>query len=120
MKTIIAGSRGIKNQQALLDAIAESGFIITEVISGCAQGVDSLAIEWAEDNNIKLTEIPAQWDVYGKRAGYLRNEEMAVHASSGPESGQLIAIWDGKSKGTQHMIVVAKAAGMKVFTKTVQ
>lgn len=57
---------------------------------------------YAKENGIDLAIFPAEWDKYGKRAGYLRNEQMADHADS------LIAFWDGKSKGTKHMIDIAK------------
>lgn len=109
MKTIIAGSRGIENYNTIAEAVNKSGFNITEVVSGTARGVDKLGEEWANKNGIPVKRFPAKWDMHGKRAGYLRNEEMAKYADA------LIAVWDGKSKGTKHMIDTAKNMGLKVF-----
>ena len=50
----------------------------------------------------KCYRFPADWDKYGKAAGYKRNGEMARNADA------LIAFWDGKSRGTKHMIDLAK------------
>ncbi|MEA1980842.1 MAG: hypothetical protein U9N54_07710, partial [candidate division Zixibacteria bacterium] len=72
------------------------------------KGVDKLGEEYAEQNYIPLLKFPANWNKYGKRAGYVRNEEMANNADA------LIAIWDGKSKGTNHMINIAKKKGLLV------
>ena len=74
-----------------------------------ARGVDFLGGLWAHNRGIPVAEFPADWDKYGKRAGYLRNEEMARNAEA------LIAIWNGKSPGTKHMIDIAHKSNLKVF-----
>lgn len=112
MKTIIAGSRTISDYAVIVDAVKASGFEITEVISGSAQGVDRLGETYAQKNNLALKRFPAEWDKYGKSAGYRRNEQMAEHAEA------LIAIWDGKSKGTKHMIDIATRKNLKVYIFT--
>lgn len=109
MKTIIAGSRSIRLFQTVFDAVMLSNFDITEVVSGTAQGVDRLGEKVAETLNIPIKQFPADWNKYGKRAGILRNIEMANYADA------LIAVWDGKSKGTKQMIDYAKAKNLKVF-----
>lgn len=81
--------------------MADSRFLITEVVSGTALGIDQAAIEWAHGVGIPVRKFPANWNKHGKRAGYLRNEEMADYADA------LIAIWDGESRGTKHMIDIA-------------
>lgn len=73
-----------------------------KVVCGCARGADTLGKQFAEEFGLKVLEYPADWEKYGKRAGYIRNEEMAK------VSNALIAFWDGKSKGTKHMIDLAK------------
>ena len=65
-------------------------------------------LENAKDNNISLMCFPADWNKYGKRAGYIRNEQMAKEADA------LIAFWDGKSKGTKHMIDIARSKGLLI------
>lgn len=109
MKTIIAGSRGITSLSVVNKACELSGFSITEVVSGTARGVDQLGELWAKNNKIGVKRFPAQWDLHGKSAGYKRNEIMAGYAEA------LIAIWDGKSPGTKHMIDIAKRKGLTVF-----
>ena len=73
-----------------------------QVVCGCARGADTLGKQFAEELGLKVLEYPADWDKYGKRAGYIRNEEMAKISNA------LIAFWDGESRGTKHMIDLAK------------
>jgi hypothetical protein len=114
LKTIIAGSRNITDYSVLETAIAASSFTITEVISGGARGVDSLGEWFANKNNLPLTIMNAEWGKYGKSAGIRRNEEMA-------EVGEaLIALWDGESRGTAHMINCARRKGLEVFVWQVE
>jgi hypothetical protein len=109
MKTIIAGSRNETRWSSLIRAITGSKFPITEVVSGCAKGPDQAGQEWAEINGLPVCPFPADWKRYGRAAGRQRNLQMAVYADA------LIAIWDGKSPGTRHMIATAERMGLKVF-----
>jgi hypothetical protein len=114
LKVIIAGSRSITDYETVAQAIKESGFSVSEVVSGLAVGPDTFGKWWAEEQGVPIIEFPAEWKIYGKRAGYLRNEEMAQYADA------LVAVWDGKSPGTKHMIDIARRAGLEVFVKTVE
>lgn len=100
MKVIIAGSRNITDKQKVFNLIGSyhGKNKITEVVCGEARGVDLLGREWAEKHNIPIASFPANWTLYGKTAGFKRNVQMALYAD------RLLAIWDGKSRGTQHMI----------------
>ena len=104
IRCIIAGGRDFTNYNALKKALASINFgeNTLTIISGTARGADSLGEQYAKENNLKLMRFPAQWDKYGKRAGYLRNEEMCRHCDT------VICFWDGKSRGTMHMINIAK------------
>lgn len=85
-----------------------------EIVSGHARGADIMGEKFADEYGIKLKIFPAEWDKYGKSAGYRRNAEMAKYAVEGKEKGVigvLIAFWDGKSKGTKSMIDLAKRYG---------
>lgn len=113
MITIIAGSRNIWDYNKVKAAVKNSGFDIDTVVSGTAGGVDRLGERWAKDNDIDVKRFPAEWGKYGKRAGYLRNKKMAEIADA------LVAIWDGKSKGTKHMINIAEEKGLKVYIEKV-
>lgn len=114
VKVIIAGSRTITSTQLLEEAIRLSGFQITTVVSGGAVGVDRMGEKWALNNSRSLAIFEAKWDKLGKRAGFVRNKEMADHADA------LIALWDGVSKGTAHMIKQAERNGLKVYVHLVE
>lgn len=86
------------NPALLLDALCNIPFTITEVVCGKASGADTLGERWAIWNNISVKEFPAEWNRLGKSAGFIRNVAMAHYANA------LIALWDGTSRGTKHMI----------------
>lgn len=112
MKTIIAGSRDITAFEILDQVMGyayQEGIIVTEVVSGGARGVDQLGEQWAKKMNQPLKIFPADWKTHGKVAGFIRNGEMAKYADA------LVAIWDGESKGTKHMITTAAKEGLKLF-----
>lgn len=109
MRTIIAGSRDEVFYSNVIAAINTCEWKITAILSGGARGADKLGERAARELNIPLEIYPAQWDIFGKSAGYRRNEEMANHAEA------LIAIWNGHSKGTKHMIDLATRKGLRVF-----
>lgn len=109
MRVIIAGSRKFNNPAILYDAVRKSGFDITTVISGTARGADQLGEQYARHHNLGLGRYPADWDKYGKSAGYRRNAVMADNADG------LIALWDGQSKGTEHMIKLTESKNLHVF-----
>lgn len=113
MRVIVAGSRSITNYKVVERAIRQSGFNITTLVHGDCRGPDRLGELWARENSVKFERFPANWSEYGKQAGYLRNLDMANNADA------LIAVYDGKSRGTQHMINIAKEKGLKVFVYTV-
>ena len=102
--------RGYTDYDVIEEAIRLSGFTITEVVSGTAKGVDSLGEDYAESRGLPVKKFPADRDHLGKGAGYRRNEQMAEYAD------QLIAIWDGKSLGTKHMIDIAGDKHLLIFT----
>ena len=110
MKVIIAGSRSITDFSLVKKAMEESGWEeeITEIVSGCAHGVDRLGEIWAQNHNIPMKKFPADWNKYGKCAGYKRNTEMAMYGDT------LIAVWMNNSKGTAHMINIMKRLGKPI------
>jgi YspA, cpYpsA-related SLOG family len=102
-KLIVAGGRDFNDAEHLsrvLFAMADVEFIGREIsiVSGMARGADALGHRFAKNNNIKFYVFPAYWNRYGKRAGFMRNTDMGNFADG------LLAFWDGKSKGTDHMI----------------
>ena len=93
------------NGLAVIKSITKDRVVI---VSGEAMGADSLAIQLAKSHNVALHVYPAHWDLHGNAAGPIRNELMAGNADG------LLAFWDGKSKGTRHMIHIAKHRGLDV------
>ena len=108
MRTIIAGSRTILEYKYLLECLEKSSIVVTTVISGGARGPDSLGEWYAKKNSLPLEVFPAEWSVYGKSAGFIRNELMAEHAEA------CIILWDGKSSGSKHMMKQARKLGIPV------
>ncbi len=98
MKVIIAGSRELNDIHLIDEAYNKCPLRISEIVSGGARGIDKQAILFAKQLNISYVEFMADWETQGKKAGILRNFEMAKYADA------LIAIWDGKSLGTLNMI----------------
>lgn len=116
MKLIIAGSRNVHVTDE--DIRTELAFMVSEeldvleIVSGGARGVDKCGERYAKNRCLVLTRMPANWSL-GKRAGYLRNEEMAHYADA------LLAFWDGESRGTKHMIDIMTTLKKPVTVKTV-
>jgi len=75
---------------------------ITEIISGGARGADTLAEMYARHRALPVKVFPAEWDKYGKSAGFRRNADIVKN------SDIIVAFWDGKSKGTKHTIDLAR------------
>lgn len=113
-RIIIAGSRGFSNYELLRKSVLEHINLSDDIVivSGTAKGADQLGEKFASEYNLKLKQMPANWDLLGKSAGYIRNKDMAEFASKG--NGILIAFWDGKSHGTMNMIKLAKQYGLIV------
>lgn len=109
-RVIIAGGRTFKDYNrlsAVCDYMLQNQSEI-EIVSGTAMGADKLGEKYAQERGYKIVRFPAEWDRYGKAAGFIRNEEMAKYANA------LIAFWDGRSKGTQHMINLAEKYNLKL------
>lgn len=113
MRVIIAGSRGDSAPHVhVVDAMIAAkrwGIDPTVVLSGTARGIDQAGEWWAGIYDALVERYPAQWALHGRLAGKARNVKMAEKAEA------LVAIWDGKSPGTKHMIDVATRMGLKVY-----
>ncbi|MBQ3183911.1 MAG: DUF2493 domain-containing protein [Clostridia bacterium] len=94
MRIGIIGSRNIIIED-LKEYLTDN---VTEIVSGGAKGVDQCAREYAIAENIKLTEFLPDYRRYGRYAPLERNIKIINYAD------RIIAFWDGKSKGTKHII----------------
>ena len=107
-RVIIAGGRDFNNYAGLsasMDYLLKNVCDEIQIICGMARGADRLGERYAKERGYKIRYFPADWDTYGKSAGYRRNVEMASNADA------LVAFWDGVSYGTKHMIDIAKEKG---------
>ena len=123
LRVIIAGSRDFNDFLKLMNSCIDILHEISEqndnldkirIVSGTARGADLLGEQYAKVAGYEVSRFPADWDGLGKRAGYVRNAEMAKYAMADGNYGVLIAFWDGKSKGTKHMIDLAEKNGLEV------
>lgn len=102
-RVIIAGGRDFEDYEYLKDRadamlINKAKQHKIEIVSGMAKGADTLAVKYAKEKGYDLIATPADWDNLGKKAGYVRNQEMA------DKSHALIAFHDTVSRGTRNMI----------------
>ncbi len=114
-KVIIAGGRDFDNYELLKSTMDK---LLSNkpkddicIVCGKARGADTLGEYYAKERGYQIDYYPAQWDKYGTSAGFMRNCEMAR------ESDALVAFWDGASKGTRHMIDVARRYHLQVRVK---
>lgn len=110
-KVIIAGGRDFNDYDKLKEfcnKVLTNQDEIT-VVCGMARGSDMLGYRYANEKGYLIEEFPAEWDKYGKKAGYIRNQAMAD-----ANSDALIAFWNGESRGTKHMIDIVKEKGLKI------
>lgn len=109
MIVIIAGCRSGVDMGTVEEAMMDSPFHIESIIQGGALGADTAAEEFAYLVDLPCETVAADWDKHGRAAGPIRNREMAKRADA------LIAIWDGKSKGTKNMIEEAVKEQLPVY-----
>ncbi len=113
MKILVCGSRDYDDHvyftaflNGALDKLIKSKGITKDdvvILSGMANGADMLAFNYANQNGIKVEEHPAEWDLHGKMAGFLRNAEMVREADI------TIAFFkDKETNGTKHTVSLSK------------
>lgn len=110
MRVIVAGSRDATEAQ-VNEALARCPWIgfASAIVSGTARGADEFGERWAAKQGVEVRRFPADWRTHGKRAGPIRNRQMAQNADG------LVAVWDGRSRGTKTMIEFAQQRGLRVF-----
>ena len=104
LKVVIAGGRDFDDFDKLIkvcDHMLKDADKI-EIVSGGAPGADRLGEAYSALRGYDLHKFPAKWDLHGKSAGYKRNRQMAQFCDV------VMVFWDGKSRGTKHMIDISK------------
>jgi len=113
-RVIIAGGRDFSDYALLkstMDTLLSNIKKDVTVVCGKARGADTLGEQYAKERGYAVAYFPADWDKYGKAAGFIRNRQMAQNADA------LVAFWNGKSRGTKNMIELAKQYGLKLRIK---
>lgn len=117
-RIIICGSRNFTDfnmlTQYLDNKFANKDKSQITIVSGHARGTDMLAESYAHMRNIHLREFPAKWNTLGKSAGMVRNKDMLNYITQPGHTPEVIAFWDGISRGTENMIQIAKKANVPV------
>lgn len=119
IRTIIAGSREFIDQYRLnkvcnwIFAYKKIAYSDVEIISGTCRGTDIMGENFAKVYNIPVKRFPADWKLYGRNAGSVRNRQMAEYASS--DNGMLIAFANSRCKGTMNMINLGIDYKLDVF-----
>ena len=109
MVLLVAGSRNYFDWEEFRDIMNYicKKYDVTELVSGGAKGTDSMAEKYSKINNIPIKVFKADWDYYGKSAGFKRNVEMHNYLNQFKDRA-CICFWDGKSSGTQHNFQLCK------------
>ena len=114
-KVLICGDRNWQDREYIYDRLDEMVplYGISEVIEGCARGADRMAEWWAHERGLTIHHFPADWDKHGKAAGAIRNHQMLVTG----QPYMVIAFHTNlqESRGTKHMVEIARAAGIQTF-----
>jgi hypothetical protein len=114
MKILICGSRTWTDYAQVLEALrdlTQARMAPPIVIHGAARGADLLGARAAGALGLPVEAYPADWNRYGRSAGYRRNEQMVTMLD--PTTDQVLAFSHG-SRGTQHTIDLARARGIPV------
>lgn len=101
MRLAIVGGRTFNDIHKLNEIMSKLSPPDT-IISGGAIGADTVAANYARENNIELVEFLPDWKKYGRAAGMIRNKTIIDSADA------VLAFWDGKSKGTKNSIALAR------------
>jgi hypothetical protein len=110
MKVLVCGGRNYLNRAKVFETLdyLDTTRHFTLVIHGNARGADSLGAQWGYERRRNVTGVPAQWDKYGKKAGYIRNITMA------DLQPDLIVAFPG-GIGTNMMIDIAKSRQIPII-----
>lgn len=115
MRVIVCGSRTYGRSDVIRARVRQLP-ADTLVIVGRARGADTVAEREAMLCGLTIDARPADWQRYGRRAGWLRNAEMldVLLAGASDDTRVVIAFWDGSSRGTAGMLRLAQSAGVEV------
>ena len=94
MKVAVVGSRTLRDVDLEQYIPQET----TEIITGGAYGIDTLAECYANRRGIPVRIFRPNYDLFGKLAPLARNDQIVDAAD------MVVAVWDGVSTGTRYTI----------------
>ena len=111
VRVLVCGGRDYTNREDFFWHMTHTavGWAEWTIISGCAKGADSLAIDFANTYNLDCLKFPADWKKHGRGAGPIRNQQMLDEGKP-----DLVVAFPGGT-GTADMVRRAKNAGVKVI-----
>lgn len=112
VRIIFCGGRDFSDELLVYATLADFDPDDIVVVHGAARGADRITGRLARKMGFRVEEYPAEWDRFGKRAGYLRNLQMA----SLPGVAHVIAFPGGV--GTKMMTEIAEQRGIAVTEVT--
>ena len=104
MKIAVIGSRNMVVND-LEDYLPQE---VSEIVSGGAKGIDACAKEYANEKGLKLTEFLPEYEKYKRGAPLKRNIQIIEY------SDEVVAFWDGKSRGTKYVIEQCEKRNKKI------
>lgn len=107
LRVAVVGSRsvGVRDYERMCMAMP---FGVTEIVSGGARGADQLGKDYALAYGLKYTEFRPQYKLLGRAAPLARNSQIVDYADF------VIALWDGKSRGTANVIRLCEETGTEL------
>jgi hypothetical protein len=117
VRAIFCGNREWSDEKAIIAALNTLDPNTDTIIHGGARGADSIAGLFATKYVFDVIAIPAQWDRYGKSAGFIRNTAMAdrLEAITGPDDEARVYAFGTWGPGTKQMLKIAEHRGFKVI-----
>lgn len=113
LRVLVCGGRDYRDRLFVyecLDKIHRTRGIAVVIHGACTTGADLFAHDWAVARNVPELTFPADWDMHGKKAGPMRNTQMAYSGAA----NAAIAFPGGA--GTIDMIRKGQRVGIKFWT----
>jgi hypothetical protein len=120
MRVLVCGSRTFEDRvpiETMLHGYHDQALAwdeVPHVIEGGAKGADSIAGAWADSMECPHEQYPADWGQHGKRAGFIRNQQML-------DEGKPDVVWAfvdkplRNSRGTADMVRRARNAQLPTY-----
>jgi hypothetical protein len=108
MTVLVCGGRDYTDRRRVYRLLNFNRAKIAMIVHGCARGADSMADDWAVEQFVPCLRVPAEWDRFGRKAGFMRNEKMLSLGKP-----DLVVAFPGGA-GTAMMVRLARQAGIRV------